>query len=129
MAKSLMDFVKASKSQINEISIDDFLDMIEEEENLMVLDIREESEYAAGHIENAVLVPRGTIEGAADPNYKNRNAELCIAHERPIVLYCATGGRSAMATYTLQEMGFSQVYNLLGGYELWQAEDYPVITN
>ena len=128
MAKSLMDFVKTAKSQVTEISIDDFLDMIEEE-NLMILDIREESEYAAGHIENAVLVPRGTIEGAADPQYKKRNDELCIAHERPIVLYCATGGRSAMATYTLQEMGFSQVYNLLGGFELWEAEDYPVITN
>ena len=129
MSKSLLDFVKEARSQIDEITIDEFLDMIEEERDLMILDIREESEYATAHIENAVLVPRGTLEGAADPNYKKRHPELCQAHERPIVVYCATGGRSAMAVATLNQMGFEQVYNLLGGFELWEAEDYPIINN
>ena len=129
MAKRLMDFVKEARSQTNEISIDDFKEIIEEEPELMILDIREESEYAAGHIENAVLVPRGTLEGAADPAYKKRHPELCQAHDRPIVVYCATGGRSAMAALTLFEMGFDTVYNLWGGIELWESEDLPVISN
>lgn len=129
MALGLLDFVKAARDQIDEITIEDFLEMIEEEPDLMILDIREESEYAAGHIENAVLVPRGTLEGAADPHYKHRHYELCQARERPIVLYCATGGRSAMAAATLKAMGFEQVYNLLGGFELWEADDNPVIEN
>ena len=129
MSKSLFDFVKEARSKINEITIDDYLEMAAEDENLMILDIREESEYAAGHMENAVLVPRGTLEGAADTNYKKRHPELCQAQQRPIVVYCATGGRSAMAVATLNEMGFEHVYNLLGGFELWEAEDYPVIRN
>jgi len=129
MAKILMDFVKEARTQTDEISIDDFLEIIEDEPELLILDIREESEYAAGHIENAVLVPRGTLEGAADQNYKKRNAELCQAHERPIVVYCATGGRSAMAAMTLGQMGFETVYNLWGGIELWESEDQAVISN
>lgn len=129
MAKQLLDFVKEARQQIEEISIDDLLELIEEEPDLMILDVREESEYAAGHIEDAVLVPRGTLEGAADPNYKKRHPELCQAHERPIVVYCSTGGRSAMAAATLRAMGFDMVYNLMGGFDLWEAEDYPVINN
>lgn len=129
MAQTLFDFVKEARQNIEEISVDDFLELIEEEPELMILDIREESEYAAGHIENAVLVPRGTLEGAADTQYKKRHPELCQARERPIVVYCATGGRSAMAVATLNAMGFERVYNLLGGIELWEAEEHRVINN
>lgn len=129
MPKSLVDFVNEARKVIQEISIDDFIDLLEEDPDVMILDIREESEYAAGHIENAVLVPRGTLEGAADPNYKKRHPELCRAHERPIVIYCSTGGRSTMAAATLYAMGFKTVYNLIGGFDLWEAEDYPVINN
>jgi len=129
MAKTLMDFVKEARSQTNEISIDDLFEIIEDEPELLILDVREESEYAAGHLENAVLVPRGTLEGAADPAYKKRHPELCQARERPIVVYCATGGRSALAALTLTQMGFETVYNLWGGYELWESEDHPVISN
>ena len=129
MTLSLLDFVKAARDQIEEITIDDFLEMLDDEPDLMILDIREESEYALGHIENAVLVPRGTLEGAADTHYKKRHLELCQARERPIVVYCATGGRSAMAVATLRAMGFERVYNLLGGIELWEADENPVIEN
>ena len=129
MSKELMDFVKEARTQTDEISIDDFIEIIEDEPELLILDIREESEYAAGHIENAVLVPRGTLEGAACFNYKKRHPELCQARERPIVVYCATGGRSAMAAMTLTQMGFETVYNLWGGIELWDSEEHPVISN
>ncbi len=129
MAKTLIDFVNEARNKIEEITIEEFLELVEEEPELMVLDVREESEYAAGHIENAVLVPRGTLEGAADLHYKKKHPELSQARERPIVVYCATGGRSAMAVATLNAMGFLNVYNLLGGFELWEAEEYPVIEN
>ncbi|MDH3325702.1 MAG: rhodanese-like domain-containing protein [Gammaproteobacteria bacterium] len=129
MAKVLMDFVKEARSQTDEITVEDFLEIMEDEPDLLILDIREESEYAAGHIENAVLVPRGTLEGAADSAYKSRNPELCQAHDRPIVVYCASGGRSALAAFTLTQMGFETVYNLWGGIELWASEDHPIISN
>lgn len=126
MAKSLIDFVKNALENIEQIQPDRLEEMIKERNDLLVLDIREQSEYAAGHIPNAYLVPRGTLEGAADENYKKRDPVLCNARKRPIVLVCSTGGRSALATYTLNQMGFEETYNLAGGMELWEAEDLPV---
>lgn len=127
MPKKLGDFVSEARANIKEISADDLDEMIQERDDLLVLDVREADEYAEAHIENAVLVPRGTLEGAADPNYKKRHPVLCQAQQRPIVVYCETGGRSAMAAHTLTEMGFAEVYNLGGGIEMWEAEDYPVV--
>lgn len=127
MAKKLGDFVAAARANIDELTADDLEEMIQAREDLLVLDVREPDEYAHAHIEGAVLVPRGTLEGAADPNYKKRHPILCQAQQRPIVIYCETGGRSAMAAHTLKEMGFAEVYNLGGGIEMWEAEDYPVV--
>ncbi len=126
MAKKLGDFVAQARARIQEVSADELEVMIGERDELLIVDVREHWEYEAGHLPEALLVPRGTLEGAADPNYKHRDHVLCQAYERPIVLYCQTGGRSAMATVTLNEMGFREVYNLAGGIEIWEAEDYPV---
>lgn len=126
MAKSLIDFVTEALKNIQQIQPDRLEEMIEERSDLLILDIREESEYASGHIPNARLVPRGTLEGAADQTYKKRDPVLCQARKRPIVVVCSTGGRSALATYTLNQMGFEETYNLAGGMTLWDAEDLPV---
>ncbi len=126
MPKTLMDFVAAARERVNHVSADELLEMRQSRDDLLIVDVREESEFAAGHIPGARLIPRGTLEGAADPAYPKRDPELCKARQRPIVVYCATGGRSAMAADTLQQMGFEEVYNLAGGFENWAAEDLPV---
>lgn len=127
MPKKLGDFVSEARAHIDEVSPDDLDELMRAREDLLVLDVREPDEYSDSHIEGAVLVPRGTLEGAADPNYKKRHPVLCQAHARPIVIYCETGGRSAMAAHTLKQMGFAEVYSLGGGIEMWEAEDYPVV--
>lgn len=122
----LMDFVKAAKSCIKEISADELKRMQAERDELLVVDVRESSEHEQGHIENAILVPRGILEAAADPGYPKHVKELTTARERPLVVYCATGGRSAMAAAVMQMMGFGEVYSLAGGIGEWEQAGLPV---
>ncbi|HET9123087.1 MAG TPA: rhodanese-like domain-containing protein [Acidiferrobacteraceae bacterium] len=126
--KNLKDFVREARSHIQEISAAELEQRLAGEPELLVVDVREINEYRAGHIPGALLVPRGILEGAADPDYPHRIEALCQARTRPVVLYCKTGGRSALATYTLTQMGFAQVASLMGGFELWESDDRPVET-
>lgn len=126
MAKGLMDFVMEAKSQITEISGDDLLKMKEENRELLIVDVREPGEFIHGHIEHAMLVPRGIIEAAADVDYPKSNETLREARNRPVIVYCATSGRSAMAAKTLQDMGFADVYSLAGGFATWEHEQKPI---
>lgn len=127
MTKRLADFVAEARQRIHEIDASELDEMIENHEDLLIVDVREADEFEKGHIPGALNVPRGLLEGAADPNYKHRVDTLCDARERPVVLYCQTGGRSAMAADTLTQMGFAKAWNLAGGIELWDAEGLPVI--
>ena len=127
MAKGLMDFVMEAKSQVTEISGDDLLKMKQEKgDALLIVDVREPGEFIHGHIEHAMLVPRGIIEAAADMDYPKANETLRAARNRPIAVYCATGGRSAMAAKTLQDMGFAEVYSLAGGFMTWEHQQKPI---
>ncbi len=126
-AMSLMDFVKAARDQIREVTPEQLQAMMQSHPELLVLDVRESSEHETGHIKDAMLVPRGILEAAADLNYPKRVDVLSQARERPIVAYCATGGRSAMAALTLQLMGFRDVYSLAGGITRWEQEDAPMV--
>lgn len=126
MAKGLMDFVKEAKSQITEVSGDELLNMKTAKSDLLIVDVREPGEFIHGHIEHAMLVPRGIIEAAADVDYPKSNETLREARNRPVVVYCATSGRSAMAAKTLQEMGFAEVYSLAGGFATWEHEQKPI---
>jgi rhodanese-related sulfurtransferase len=122
----LMDFVKAAKAAIKEVNVDQTEAMMAERADLLVVDVRESSEHEQGHVKNALLVPRGILEAAADPSYPKHNAEFAAARERPVVVYCATGGRSAMAAAVMQMMGFKEVYSLAGGFTGWEQAGKPV---
>ena len=124
---SLMDFVKAAKAQIEEVTPEQLEAMLDDTENLLVLDVRESSEHEQGHIKDAMLVPRGILEAAADKDYPKHQPTLVEARSRPVAIYCATGGRSAMAAATLKLMGFENVVSLAGGTVRWQQEDRPLV--
>ncbi len=128
MPKTLADFVREARAQIREIDADTLEEWREAGRDMLLVDVREPGEYAAGHIPGAINIPRGILEGAADPAYKHRHPELCQARERTVVVYCQTGGRSAMAARTLQDMGFGHVLHPAGGVECWAGEDYPLVT-
>ena len=125
MSKALKDFVTEARQQIPEVDPETAQEMHEAQDSLLLLDVREPEEFAAGHVPGAVNVPRGLLEGAADPDYKRPHPELSTARDRTVLVLCATGGRSAMAAATLHTMGFGDVRNVAGGLANWVAEDEP----
>lgn len=125
---SLMDFVKAAKSCIQECSPDELQAKMESGEDMLLVDVRESSEHEQGHLPAARLIPRGILEAAADPAYPKHVPELANARDRQVVVYCATGGRSAMAAAVLQMMGFKNVISLNGGFTEWAKAGKEVTT-
>lgn len=86
--------------------------------NALVLDVREQDEFNAGHIRSAKLIPLLKL--------KERVDELDRYREQPIVVVCRSGNRSATASALLGNRGFAQAYNLTGGMMAWQKADLPV---
>lgn len=123
----LMDFVRAAKSCITEISPDELKTKLDAKEDFLLVDVRESAEFEHGRIPGAHLVPRGIIEAAADTNYPKHYPPLSGAREQQVIVYCATSGRSAMAAAVLQMMGYKNVLNLAGGYTRWESEGMPLV--
>jgi rhodanese-related sulfurtransferase len=123
----LMDFVRAAKACITEISPAELKAKLDAKENFLLVDVRESAEFEHGHIGGAHLVPRGIIEAAADTSYPKHYPQLSGARDQQVIVYCATSGRSAMAAAVLQMMGFKNVLNLAGGFTRWEAEGLPQV--
>ncbi len=88
------------------------------------VDVREPGEYAKGAIPGALPVPRGLLEFIADPESSMHKRELSAG--RRLIVYCATGGRSALAAKTLKDMGIGRAANLAGGIAAWRKKGGPV---
>jgi rhodanese-related sulfurtransferase len=86
--------------------------------NALILDVREESEFHAGHIRGAKLIPLIKL--------KERIGELERYREQPIVVVCRSGNRSSTASALLGNREFGQVYSLTGGMMAWQKADLPI---
>lgn len=105
--------VETAKQNITEISVDKAKQLLAEG-NIRLIDVREESEYAAGHIDNALPIPRGVLE------FKIGNLPELADKSQAIVVYCRTGGRAALAAQSLQALGYLHVLSIAGGFEAWQ---------
>lgn len=108
--RSYHDLVEEARKQINETDAS----TLHSVPRPLVIDVREREEYVQGAIPDAVLIPRGVLEGSVERMVPDRTT--------PMVLYCASGQRSALAALTLQEMGYRNVSNLRGGYFGWREE-------
>jgi len=88
--------------------------------NVLVVDVRDPAELqAAGKLKGAVNVPRGMLEFRADPESPYHNS--AFAPDKTVLVYCASGGRSALSGKTLKELGYAAVYNIGGFKELADA--------
>ncbi len=105
-----------AKTRIREIGIDDL--RTQGASLGLLIDTREPAEWADGHIPGATPVPRGILEGKIE--------QLAPDVDQPIVLYCASGGRSALAADSLQRMGYRNVLSLAGGFNAWRDAGYPL---
>lgn len=109
--KSAGEILNNIDSQIVKITVDELVEKTEAQHTIILLDVRTEKEYLAGHIANSVWIPRGFLEF--------RIQKITSDPEEEIVIYCKGGGRSALAVYTLLQMGYSNVFNLEGGLKEW----------
>ncbi|MDA8717798.1 rhodanese-like domain-containing protein [Candidatus Poseidoniales archaeon] len=102
--------VEHSRSIINECNIDEFILMINDNESLHIIDVRENHEFESGHMKGAIHIGKGVLERDIEKHP--------FATSDRIVLYCGGGFRSAIAAQSMKEMGYENVYSLWGG---WRA--------
>jgi rhodanese-related sulfurtransferase len=89
------------------------------DENAILVDVREIAEYRDGHIPEATNVPLGTL--------KKNPGELTKHKSRPVIVYCKTGNRSPSVVGDLKKQGFERIYHLSGGLESWKSASLPVV--
>ena len=119
MPTSVKEMLAAANGAVPRVSPDEARRLMAEADALVV-DVRDGTEVAkTGKIKGAVHVSRGMIEFKADAETPYHDA--AFRKDRPIILYCASGGRSALAGRTLQEMGYERVHNLGGFKEATEA--------
>lgn len=118
MAISAQDLVAAAKQQIKEI---DTAQAQSQLGNSSILDVREPAEFAAGHLPGAINIPRGVLEFKIDshPDFQGKQ-------QAPIVVYCQTGGRSALAAQVLNQLGYEGAVSMAGGFKAWSESGLPL---
>lgn len=105
----------------------DLEEEIENDKSLILLDIREASEFEMMHIKKSLHVPRGVLEGACVWNYDDTVPELASARGQNIVIICRSGNRSVLAAQTMQQMGFKNVRSLKMGIKGWNDNDIEMV--
>jgi molybdopterin/thiamine biosynthesis adenylyltransferase/rhodanese-related sulfurtransferase len=117
MSPSSAELLRQVKSQIDEVDPAEVNELIDE--GVAVIDVRETDEVAAGHLPGAKHIPRGYLESRIEGVVSDRDAH--------VILYCASGNRSAYAARTLKEdLGYTNVSSMTGGITLWKDRGYEV---
>lgn len=115
MATSVKQLIEAANAVVPRIGLAEARDLIRE--GALVVDVRDAPEVEkSGKVEGAVHVSRGMLEFRADPQSPYHDKKFDPA--RPVIVYCASGGRSALSGRTLKELGYERVYNL-GAFKDW----------
>ena len=123
MAQSVVDMIAAAKKAVPAITPEDAA-KLHGRPDVLFVDVRDADEVAqSGKIAGAVNVSRGMIEFRADETVPSHNK--AFAKDKTVILYCASGGRSALAGKTLLDMGYKKVHNL-GGFKDWASRGLPV---
>lgn len=112
-----LKLVQDAKSRVKECTVPDLKARMDRGERLNIVDVREESEFVAGHIPGAVHLGKGIIERDVEAKYPDHAAEL--------LLYCGGGFRSALAADNLQKMGYTNVVSVDGGMRDWRKGGNP----
>ena len=124
--KSASQIVAEARQTIAEITVAQANEELEQGQAGLVLDVREPAEWEKAHIPGALLAPRGMLEWYADPNTPYAKPELTTRRDARIIVACASGGRSMLASQTLKSMGYTNVVNMAGGFNEWSKQGFPV---
>ncbi|MGD8426724.1 MAG: rhodanese-like domain-containing protein [Balneolaceae bacterium] len=117
-SERFVTLVDDAKTRIEEITPEEVNKKLESEEDLVLLDVREKSEWKQSRIAGADYLGKGVIERDIETEYPDTDQD--------IVLYCGGGYRSALAADNLQKMGYNDVKSLAGGFRSWTEAGLPI---
>jgi len=109
-AKSYHDLIREAKTRVAEVTAVESMRIMQEKPDTVMIDCREPNEAALGTVAGAIVIPRGLLE---------QNIERHAARDRKIIIYCASGNRSALAADSLREMGYQDAATMAGGFRAW----------
>jgi rhodanese-related sulfurtransferase len=113
-----LNIVNDARSRVKETTVDEVKEKLDQGDKFLLVDVREESEFAKDHLPGAVHLGKGVIE---------RDIETRVPDfDTPMVLYCGGGFRSALAADNLQKMGYTNVISMDGGVREWRQKNYPM---
>ena len=110
--------VNDAKARVRETNVDEVKHKIDGGEKMVLVDVREESEFSKDHLPGAVHIGKGVIERDIEVRFPDLNT--------PMILYCGGGFRSALAADNLQKMGYTNVISMDGGIRGWREKHYPL---
>lgn len=117
-APKFLAIVNDAKSRVRETTVDQIRGRVDKGDKFVLVDVREDNEYAKDHLPGAIHLGRGVIERDIEKAVPDTKAE--------IVLYCGGGFRSALAADNLQKMGYTNVISMDGGIREWREKGYPL---
>ena len=117
LMKTATDLIDEAKARITEVTPQQTMRICSEHPSTVLIDCREANEWNLGRVPGATFLPRGTLE---------TNIEAVVSREQKVIIYCASGNRSALAADTLQQMGYHNVASMEGGFNAWAVSGGPV---
>jgi rhodanese-related sulfurtransferase len=113
-----LKIVDDAKTRVRETNVDEVKARMDRGDKFVLVDVREESEFAKNHLPGAIHMGKGVIERDVEQKVPDLNT--------PLVLYCGGGFRSALAADSLQKMGYTNVISMDGGIRGWREKGYPL---
>ena len=126
MSVSARQLVDEARLAVPEIAAEETYEQFQQGKIAILVDVREAGEWEKGHVPGAVHIPRGLLEWMSDATYANHEPRLTNCTQQPVVVMCASGGRSLLAAQTLRAMGYRDVASLAGGFTGWINVGLPV---
>ncbi len=118
-APRFLKIVNDARARVREVDVDTVKARMDRGEKLLLVDVREESEFAKDHLPGAIHLGKGILERDIEGAVPDLNASM--------ILYCGGGFRSALAADNLQQMGYSQVFSMDGGIREWREKNFPLV--
>ncbi|MBI3483614.1 MAG: sulfurtransferase [Acidobacteria bacterium] len=117
-ATGFLKLVNDAKTRVKETNVPEVKERLDAGDKFVLVDTREDNEWARGHLPGAVHLSKGIIERDIEAAVPDKSAE--------IILYCGGGFRSALAADNLQKMGYTNVISMDGGWRVWTESGFPV---
>ena len=117
-SEGFLKLVNDAKSRIREVTVDETRQRMLSENGVRLIDVREDNEWEAGHAAGSLHLGKGIIERDIEATVPDKGTE--------VILYCGGGYRSALAADVLQQMGYTNVFSMAGGWKTWKDSGAPI---